>query len=130
MKITDIKDMYTIEVNTNGTIVHEMQKGFWTVEDFKRFQADYISKVAPLIKGKKWAKCSDLTEYKTSSIATEIQSHIAWAADLGLTNAAIILNSAVVKMQMNRGAGNVVNPKMFDNKVEAISWLESEGYKK
>lgn len=31
---------------------------------------------------------------------------------------------------MNRGSGTLVSPKMFDNKTEAMSFLESEGYKK
>jgi len=130
MIITDIKGMYTIEVSPNGTIVQEAQKGAWTVDDFKRFQAEYASKIAPLVKGKKWAKCSDVSEYKTSSISTELQSHIEWAVGLGLTAGAIVLKSAVVKMQMNRGSGTLVSPKMFDNKAEAMSFLESEGYKK
>ena len=64
MKVTDIKGKYTLEVSSNGTIVEEVQNGFWTTEDFKRFQADYVSKIAPLVKGKKWAKCCDVREYK------------------------------------------------------------------
>lgn len=130
MIITDVKGMYTIEVSPTGTIVQEMQKGSWTIDDFKRFQAEYASKIAPLVKGKKWAKCSDIAEYKTSSISTELQAHIKWAVGLGLAGGAIILKSAVVKMQMNRGSGTLISPKMFDNKADAMKFLISEGYKK
>ena len=129
MIIKDIKGLYTIEVRPNGTIVQEKQNGFWKVEDFERFQADYVSKVAPLVKGKKWAKCCDVTEYKTSTITSELQAHTKWAASIGLAAGAIIQKSALVKMQLNRGSVNIVTPTMFDNKAEALKWLESEGYK-
>lgn len=130
MKITDINGKYTIEVSPNGTIVEEMQKGFWTVDDFKRFDDDYVTKIGPLVKGKKWAKCCDVREYKTSPITTELQAHTTWAASIGLCIGAIIATSAIVKMNLNRGSANTVTPTMFDNKADAISWLESEGYKK
>ncbi|MCB2295926.1 hypothetical protein LGK95_20925 [Clostridium algoriphilum] len=129
MKVVDVNGMYTIEVITGGTIVHEFQKGFWKVEDMKRFQADYVAKVAPLLKGKIWAKCSDLTEYQTSSIVDGIHEHITWAAGIGLSNAAIVVSSAIIKMQMNRGDGDIISPKIYDNKSEALNWLEFEGYK-
>ena len=130
MKVTDIKGMYTIEVSPNGTIVEEMQSGFWNTEDFKRFQADYTSKIAPLVKGKKWAKCCDVKEYKTSPITSELQAHTKWAATIGLCTGAIIVTSAIVKMNLNRSSLDTVTPTMFDNKAEAIIWLESQGYKK
>ncbi|MBU3159822.1 hypothetical protein KPL37_08665 [Clostridium frigoris] len=130
MKVTDIKGKYTLEVSPNGTIVQEMQKGFWTTDDFKRFQADYVSKIAPLVKDKKWAKCCDVREYKTSAITSELQAHTTWAATIGLTTGAIIATSAIVKMNLNRGSVNTVTPTMFDNEAAAISWLESQGYKK
>ncbi|HEY8805892.1 MAG TPA: hypothetical protein VIM42_12465 [Clostridium sp.] len=129
MKVVDVNGMYTIEVNTGGTIVHESQKGFWKVEDMKRFQADYVAKVAPLLRGKIWSKCSDLTEYQTSSIVDGIHEHITWAASIGLSNAAIVVSSAIIKMQMNRGDGDIISPKIYDNKSEALNWLEFEGYK-
>lgn len=130
MKVTDIKGKYTLEVSSNGTIVEEVQNGFWTTEDFKRFQADYVSKIAPLVKGKKWAKCCDVREYKTSAITSELQAHTKWAAGIGLCTGAIIVTSAIVKMNLKRGSSNTVTPTMFDNKADAINWLVSEGYKK
>ncbi len=129
MLIKDSKGMYEIKVDASRCISYEKNNGFWSAEDFKRFHNDYVSKVVPCFKGKKWAKCSDLTEYKVSTIVDEVNAHNAYCESNGLNCAALIVDSPVVKMQMNRTAKGVgVNPVAFTDAAEADAWLKSQGF--
>jgi len=128
MKVTDVKGMYTLEVNTKGTIVKEKQSGAWKSEDMKRYQKDYESKIAPLLKGKKWAKCCDLIDYKMSMIVEDMAQHVKWATDAGLTSGAIIVSNIVVKMQMKRGDAGLTSPEAFVTEKEALDYLSAQGF--
>ena len=129
MKVTDEKGMYTIEVNTKGTVVKEKQSGAWNSDDYKRYQKDYESKIAPLLKGKKWAKCCDLSDYKMSMIVEDMAQHVKWASLAGLTTGAIIVSSIVVKMQMKRGDAGLTSPEAFVTEKEALDYLSAQGFK-
>jgi len=129
MKITDVKGMYTLEVNTNGTVVKEKSSGAWKPEDMKRYQKDYETKIAPLLKGKKWAKCSDLNDYKMSIIVDEMAQHVKWATGIGLTSGAIVVSNVVVKMQIKRGDAGLTSPEAFGTEKEALDYLAGQGFK-
>ncbi|EQB88332.1 hypothetical protein J2Z44_003369 [Clostridium punense] len=129
MLIKDVKGMYEIKVDTTRCISYEKNTGFWTAEDFKRFHNDYVNKVVPSFKGKKWAKCADLTEYKVSTIVDEVNELNTYCEKNGFVAAALIVSSAVVKMQMNRAVkGNGVNPVAFTDLAEADAWLKGQGF--
>lgn len=129
MLIRDLKGMYELKVDTARRLVYEKNVGFWTAEDFKRYREDYVNKIVPALKGKKWAKMCDLTEYKVSTIVDEINSLNEYCEKNGFCCAALIVENALVKMQMNRSVkGNGVNPMAFTDVNEADAWLKGQGY--
>lgn len=128
MLIQDPQGKYTIKVDTTRNIVSEAQTGLWNKEDMKRFNSDFVNKIGPALKGKKWARLSNLRGYKPSDITEEIKEHVDWAEKNGLSCAAIVVESAIVKMQMGRSAIGSVKPKIFLDENEADAWLKSQGY--
>lgn len=136
MKIVDIQGKYELEIERNGQIVYETvndtDRGLWTIADFTRLHNDYVNKIYPLVKGKAWTKCSDIRKYKTSLIVPAMTEHLAWAGKSGMGKGCIITDSAINKMQIERGAGgkgSPLCPVVFITKEEARDWLHKEGYK-
>ncbi|MFZ5967571.1 MAG: hypothetical protein ACOYVK_10405 [Bacillota bacterium] len=128
MLINDVKGMYKIKVDPVRRVVYEYPEGLWRGEDFQRLQQDYETKIAPALKGKPWAKLSDLRNYKMSNIVNEINDHVSWAAKNGLSCAAIVVESTVVKMQMKRSGGGAMAPEPFTEEAEADAWLKQQGF--
>lgn len=129
MIIKDEKGLYTLDVDTTRNLVKEANVGFWQKEDFERFQKDYETKVVPLFKGKRWAKYSDLRTYKTSDIGNELAAHMAWAIKSGFSCGAMIVESAIIKRQMNNSISNMeIISQAFTDEKEADEWLRAQGY--
>lgn len=129
MLIKDTNGKYELKVDANRGVIYEKNIDFWKEEDFVRFHNEYITKIYPLIKGKKWVKCSDLRAYKTSNIVDSLNGHLKWCKDNGFVGGAIILDSAIVKMQISRSSKSLgIEPVPFDNLEEADKWLKSQGF--
>ncbi|ABW18435.1 hypothetical protein [Alkaliphilus oremlandii] len=125
MIIKDSKGSYELKVDAARGIVYETFNGFLNMESMHN---DYVNKVFPLIKGKKWTKCSDLRNYKTTTL-NDGDTHLEWCTKNGMVPGAIIVASAIVKMQMNRlGKTSNSDPVAFDNLEEADAWLKSQGF--
>ncbi|MGB7606062.1 MAG: hypothetical protein WBL93_11375 [Lutisporaceae bacterium] len=129
MLIKDVSGKYEMEVNTQRGVVFEKIEGFWNLEDIQRYHQDYVTKVIPALKNKKWAKCSDVRTYKTSTIADELNKNMTLYIKNGLVGGAIIVESAIVKMHLNRSTKNIgLEPEPFDNFEDADKWLKSQGF--
>ena len=125
MIIKDAKGTYELKVDTQRGIVYETFNGFLDMDSMHK---DYVAKVGPLLKGKKWAKCSDMINYKTTTL-DDGSAHLAWCLENGMQQGAIIVASAIVKMQMNRmGKDSKINPVAFESLEEADTWLKSQGF--
>lgn len=129
MIIKDVNGKYELEVNTQRGILFESILGFWDIEDLKRYHQDCVTKVLPAFKNKKWAKCSDVRTYKPSNIVDELNKNMTFYAENGLVGGAIIVDSAIVKMQLNRSTKNIgLIPEPFDSLEKADNWLKSQGF--
>lgn len=128
MVINDLKGMYTLTLDKGRRVVYEVNKGIWTKDDIARFQSDYEKIGKEFFDGKPWAAVCDLRDYKTSSIADEITEHTNWKVKNGLKYGAILVSSAIVKMQLNRTTGGIVTQQAFTEDKEADEWLKSQGY--
>lgn len=128
MIINDEKGLYKINFDEKRKIAYETPVGLWTVEDYKKYHNDYVTKVGPILGGKSWAKCVDVRQYKTSDIGEEMAKHVDWMMKNGATHTAIIVESAIVKMQINKAAAGSFNQQAFTDEVEANEWLKSEGF--
>lgn len=128
MNIKDLKGKYTLEVDASRSICYEVPMGLWDKDDYERYHNDYVTKVAAQFGGKKWAICTDLRNYKTSNISDAMNAHAEWAANNGLSCAAFIVDSAIVKMQMNRATSGKLTQQAFTDINEAKEWLKSQGF--
>ncbi len=129
MIVKDVQGKYEMDINSQRGVVFETISGFWTLEDIQRYHQDYMNKVIPAMKNKKWAKCSDVRTYKASNITDELNKNMAVYAQNGLVGGALIVDSAIVKMQLSRSTKNIgLDPVPFDNLKEADEWLKSQGY--
>jgi hypothetical protein len=129
MLIKDVNGKYEMEVNAQRGILFEKIMGLWNVEDIERYHQDCMTKVIPALKSKKWAKCSDVRDYRTSSITEELNKRMSIYAQYGLVGGAIIVDSALVKMQLSRSTKDIgLEPVPFDSAEEADKWLKSQGF--
>jgi hypothetical protein len=129
MLIKDVNGKYEIEVNTERGVVFEKIEGLWSLEDIQRYHQDYLTKVIPALKHRKWAKCCDVRTYKASTITDELNKNMALYIQNGLTGGAIIVDSAIVKMQLARSTKSIgLEPVPFDDLKEADKWLRSQGF--
>lgn len=128
MEITDSKGKYKIKVDAIRNISWETNIGVWTQEDLDRLQAEYAANILPLFQGKEWAVSSDVRQYKTSQI--DMDKHVAWKHANGAKLGVIIVESAVVKLQINKASsgskGFTVQATV--NEEEAGEWLASQGF--
>lgn len=128
MQVKCPKGMYTMKYDEGRKIIYETPVGFWTKEDYQRYANDYVSKLGPVVKGKTWATLTDLRNYKTSDISDEINKHAEWMKNSGCTTAAVIVSSAIVKMQINRLGSNHFQQQAFTDEKEADAWLKGQGF--
>ncbi len=128
MLITDPKGLYTINVDPVRKIVFETPIGSWTKEDYNEFHEMYVEKIKPALGNSPWCLCTDLRKYKLSNIADEISRHAEWMKENKLQYAATIVDSAIVKMQMNRAGGDTITQQAFLTEKEADDWLKSKGF--
>lgn len=128
MIVKDVLGKYELKVDVQRRIVYEKNEGMWTKEEFARLHNDYVTKIVPAFGGKTWAKCCNLVGYKTSDITDDIAEHNLWCEKNGFTHAALIVESAIIKMQMNRSVKGGVFPMAFTDEKEADAWLRSQGF--
>ncbi len=127
MEVIGPRGLYTIRFDVGRKICYEVPVGIWTKDDYKIYHSDYVSKIGPRLNGK-WAKLIDLRRYKTSDITEEINKHSKWMLSTGCNTMAFIVESAIVKMQMNTAGAGIFQQKAFTDEKEANEWLKSKGF--
>lgn len=128
MEITDSKNFYTLKFDKERNICYETPVGFWTKDDYLRYHDDYTGKISKALNGKPWAKQIDLRNYKVSNITDEIQMHADWMEKNKVTTIAVVVSSAIAKMQMNRAGDGKFDQQAFTDEKEANEWLKSKGF--
>ena len=71
---------------------------------------------------------SDLRKYKMSDLGDVMAKHTEWLANNNLQVAAVIVDSAIVKMQINRAISTKFPQQAFLSEEEALTWLKSKGF--
>lgn len=128
MLITHPKGLYTIKYDSTRKIVYEAPVGLWTKEDYAEYHSQFENKIGPALGGQPWAICTDLRKYKISDLGDVIAKHTEWMQNNKLQHIALIVDSAIVKMQINRAVAGKVPQQAFLNEEEAETWLKSKGY--
>lgn len=134
MEIKDSLGKYILKVDIKRNLVYETNIGYWKPEDMQRFENDYTTKIIPLLKDKKWAKCCELRQYKTSMITDEIEEHTKYCIQNGYVMAAVVLNDldkykSVIHLQMKIISDHTGLPfEKFTSIEEADKWLNEKGF--
>lgn len=123
--------MYTLKSNTSRKIIEESIDGKHTKEVYLEYWNDY-KKLTKEFNGQPWAKKCDLRGHVlTTEVSAElINDHVKWAVDNGLTCIALVIDSAITKMKMNRSIkmSGGVETQSFDKEEDAENWLRSKGF--
>ncbi len=128
MKITHPKCLYTINYDADKKIVFEEPVGLWTKEDYAEYHSQFENKIGPAVGNQSWAMVSDLRKYKMSDLGDVMAKHTEWLANNNLQVAAVIVDSAIVKMQINRAISTKFPQQAFLSEEEALTWLKSKGF--
>jgi hypothetical protein len=128
LSVKDANRLYELSFDSSRHIAYEKSIGFWKKEDLARYHDEYTKNLPMDFRGKPWAICCDLRDYKTSSISEEMQAHTQWKLSMGLKCGAIIVNDPIVIMQMNRAIDSKCPQKAFSSMEEADKWLRSQGF--
>lgn len=118
---------FSVEVDDQRGELHFKTSGLFDAESMTAFLADASRKVGPVLAAKgKMRALGDLTEFvtQTREIGETMAKTLANAEQDGIERTAIIINSAILKMQYQRvSEGRHV--EIFSNREEALRWLRS-----
>ncbi|SHM32255.1 hypothetical protein SAMN02746066_01587 [Anaerosporobacter mobilis DSM 15930] len=128
MLISNPKGLYTINYDPVKKLVKEAPVGLWTKEDYAEYHSQFENKIGPALGNQPWAICSDLRKYKVSDLGEIMAKHTDWLANNNLKYGAVIVDSAIVKMQINRAISSKFEQQAFLTEEEADVWLKSKGF--
>lgn len=128
MLITNPNGLYTIEYDSTRKVVFEAPVGLWKKEDYAEYHDQFVNKIGPAIGKQPWAICSDLRKYKISDLGDVMAKHVEWLAENNVQYSAMVVDSAIVKMQINRAVGSQIPQQAFLSVEEAKEWLQSKGF--
>lgn len=128
MMISHPKGLYSINYDSNKRTVYETPVGLWTKEDYAEYHSQFENKIGPAVGSQPWALVTDLRKYKMSDLGDVMAKHTEWLANNNVACAAVIVDSAIVKMQINRAVGSKFPQQAFLDEEEAMTWLKTKGY--
>lgn len=128
MTITHPSGLYTIKVDTSRKLVSEAPVGLWTKEQYQEYHSQYENKVAPLVAKEPWAILCDMRKYKISDLGDVLAKHAEWLENNNCKLTAMIVDSAIVKMQINRAVSGKIAQQAFTTEEEADAWLKTKGF--
>ena len=131
MLIKDPGGQYELRVDKARRIVFEINAGSWDADTYIRYGNEYLNKICGILGPGKWLKCVDLRKYKPNTKVTPelVNAHMEAMIARGFDGAACLLDSATLKMQINRAGGKMpVDLAYFDNEADAEKWLKSRGF--
>lgn len=128
MMITHPKGLYSINYDADKRVVYEAPVGLWTKEDYEEYHSQFVDKIGPALSKQPWVIVSDLRKYKMSDLGDVMAKHTEWLAENNLQYGAVIVDSAIVKMQINRAISSKFLQQAFLNEDEAMAWLKTKGF--
>ncbi len=128
MFISHPRGLYTIMVDTSRRIVYEAPVGVWTKEDYREYHNLYINVIVPTLGEGGWSLCTDLRKYRMSDVDEDVNNHIEWLREKNVQYSGMIVDSAIIKMQMDKIMKTRIPQQTFLDEAEADMWLKSNGY--
>jgi hypothetical protein len=128
MEIRSTTGKYVTSYDPTRKVVCEQPMGTWTEADFKAYNEEFFNKIVSPIKGQPWVLLCDMSKYVISDLGGSLSERIDYLASANLQYGAMVVNSATLKMQMNRAAGSKIKTQAFSTREEADAWLKSKGF--
>lgn len=128
MYISHPRGLYTIMVDTTRRIVYEAPLGVWTKEDYMEYHNLYLNVILPTLGNGAWSICTDLRKYKLSDLEDIMKPHIDWYSENNVKYCAIIVDSAMIKIQIDKVINSKLKQQAFLEEAEADAWLKSIGF--
>lgn len=128
MMITHPRGLYSINYDPDKKLIYETPVGLWTKEDYNEYHEQYVNKIGPVIGKQPWAAITDVRKYKMSDLGDVMAKHTDWLVENNIQCAAVIVDSAIVKMQINRAVSSKFPQQAFLNEDEAAAWLKTKGF--
>ncbi|MFL0253258.1 hypothetical protein ACJDT4_22890 [Clostridium neuense] len=127
--IKDKEGKYELKADPIKNRLYQTTVGLWKEADIERFTEDVMDKMIPVFKGHKWACVTDVRQFKASAISEKLNNLLETCKSKGFFGGAIIVDSAVVKMQLNMASKKSgLAQKAFTDTKECEEWLDSQGY--
>lgn len=128
MFISHPRGLYTIMVDTTRRIVYEAPLGVWSKEDYMEYHSLYLNVIVPTLGNGAWSICTDLRKYRMSDLDDIMKLHIDWLSENNVKYGAIIVDSAMVKIQIDKAISSKIMQQAFLEEAEADAWLKSIGF--
>lgn len=122
------KGLYSINYYIDKKMVYEVPIGIWTRSDYEEYHNQFIHNIGPTISKEPWVLVTDLRKYKLSDLTDVMSDHTDWLAKNNLKYAAIVLDTPIIKMQINRAVSTKFPQQAFFGEEEAVAWLKTKGF--
>lgn len=127
ISVPDLKPTFWVQVDEERGELHFSTSGLFDQASMAEFITEVGNKVGPLLASKRRIRAfGDLSGYvtQTREIGKTMERTLTNAERAGIERTAIVINSAILKMQYKR-VSEGRNVKIFENRDEALEWLRN-----
>lgn len=128
MVISHPRGLYTIMVDADRRIVYEAPVGLWTKDDYMEYHNLYLDVILPALGAGEWSICTDYRKYRMSNVEEVLDEHINWLSENNVKYSGMVVDSAIIRMQINKAVGSRIPQQAFLDEAEADMWLKSKGF--
>lgn len=128
MVISHPRGLYTIMVDTVRRIVYEAPVGLWTKDNYMEYHNLFIEVILPTLGEGAWSICTDFRKYRMSDLEDVMVNHLDWLSENNVKFSGLIVDSAIIRMQINKVMGTRIPQQAFLDEAEADHWLKSKGF--
>ena len=126
--MSELTPTYSVSVDAERRELHFATSGLFDKSTMRAFNEEIARAVSPILAQKRRMRAlGDLTGYvvQTREISSKMAETLAAAEAVGIERVAIIMTSALVRMQYQR-ISEGRNVKIFDNREDALAWLRAD----
>lgn len=121
--------MYKVEYDEEGVLIHQILTGYWTLEQFRAYEADFLHAVTLAKKLHRYFRImSEATEFMVQSpeVSHGFAELMRPLVSVGRCPFAIVASSMLNKKQVER-VFPYSNVRMFRDRTQARAWLFEDG---
>ncbi|MDY7099047.1 MAG: hypothetical protein SXU28_12985 [Pseudomonadota bacterium] len=123
-----LKPTYSVRMDEERGELHFVTSGLFDAPTMAAFLREVARQAGPVLaSGRKLRAFGDLTDYvtQTKEIGEQMAQTLAQAESSGIEKTAIVINSAILKMQYKR-VSEGRNVEIFETAEDALRWLRGD----